>query len=51
VHWRRILGEIYHEWLQVCGVKNPKVFGFYFISQQADAQQPDGYVSTRLTQR
>jgi hypothetical protein len=29
VHWRRILGEIYYEWLQVYGVKNPKGFGFY----------------------
>jgi hypothetical protein len=29
VHWRRILGEIYYEWLQVCGVKNHKGFGFY----------------------
>jgi hypothetical protein len=29
VHWRRILGEICSEWLQVCGVKNPKGFGFY----------------------
>jgi hypothetical protein len=29
VHWRRILGEIYYEWLQVWGVKNHKGFGFY----------------------
>jgi hypothetical protein len=29
VHWRRILGKIYYEWLQVWGVKNPKGFGFY----------------------
>jgi hypothetical protein len=29
VHWRRILGEMCYEWLQVCGVKNPKGFGFY----------------------
>jgi hypothetical protein len=27
--WWWILGQIYHEWLQVCGVKNPKGFGFY----------------------
>jgi hypothetical protein len=24
-----ILGEIFSEWLQVCGVKNPKGCGFY----------------------
>jgi hypothetical protein len=29
VHWRRILGEMCYKWLQVCGVKTPKGFGFY----------------------
>jgi hypothetical protein len=29
MHWRRILGEMCYEWLQVCGVKKPKGFGFY----------------------
>jgi hypothetical protein len=29
MHWWRILSQIYHDWLQVCGVKNPKGFSFY----------------------
>jgi hypothetical protein len=47
VHWRRILGEICSEWLQVRGVKNPKGFDFYLyvnrqlLNSQMDKSQHD----------